>query len=262
MKTFDKYFVAFLLIVFSSCSFLEEDPQSFVQGKEYFNNETQCRSVVNSTYTQLRQVFNKSLWMMLEGTSDVIFQKSTADVNAIMEISPANCNVADDVWTRAYKMIMYANSAVEGILSSPIEETDRNALVAEAKVMRAFWYYHLTSLFGDVPFYFDDVTDKETLEKIARLPRMSAVDTRAALIKDLREDITYDETGKYTGALPMKKASEIEKGRAGWAMGEMLIAKMALWNAAYDKTSDTDWYEVALEALHHIESVYGDLAQP
>jgi hypothetical protein len=89
-------------------------------------------------------------------------------------------------------MIMYANAAVEGIRTAPIDSVAKARLISEAKVMRAFWYYHLTSAFGDVPFYLDDVKDYETLERIAKLPRMSAVDTRTALINDLREEITYD----------------------------------------------------------------------
>ena len=262
MKTLNKYiFTALMVTGLSACSFLGEDPQSFVSGKNYFKNAQQCESVVNSTYTQLRAVFNETFWLMTEGTSDIIYNPSSSNINAIMDISPARCGMSESIWNNSYKMIMYANAAVEGIRTAPIDSIAKARLISEAKVMRAFWYYQLTSAFGDVPFYFDDVKDYETMERIAKLPRMSAVDIREAIINDLRESLTYDEEGKYTGPLPMKKASEIEHGRAGWAMGEMLIAKMALWNAAYDKTSGTDWHGVALEALHHIESVYGDLAQ-
>jgi hypothetical protein len=260
MKMFRKYmFAGLVMSAFTACSFLDEDPQSFVGGEDYFQTETQCRSVVNSTYSQLRSVFSDTYWVILEGTSDIIYHPSVSNVNAIMELSPARCDISNKIWTPAYKMIMYANSAVEGIKSAPIDSLAKESLLAEAKIMRAFWYYQLTSNFGDVPFYFDDVKDKATMERIASLKRMPAVDTRATLIEDLRESLTYDQEGKYTGALPMNKASEITHGRAGWAMGEMLIAKMALWNACQDKTSGTDWYAVAMDALKHIESVYGDL---
>ena len=262
MKTVNRYlFTGFAAVVLSACSFLEEDPQSFVSSKDYYKTATQCETAVNSTYSQLRGVFNETLWLMLEGTSDIIYQPSVSNVNAIMEISPARCDVSDRLWTPAYKMIMYANSAIEGTRAAPVDSLVKERLIAEAKVMRAFWYYQLTSAFGDVPFYFDEITDRQTMDRISRLPRMSAVDSRTALINDLRESLSYDEAGKYLGALPMKKASEIESGRAGWAMGEMLIAKMALWNAAFDKMSGTDWYDVALEALEHLEAVYGELNQ-
>ena len=262
MQTIYKVFFAVIVtVMMSACSFLEEDPQSFVSRDQYYKTLQQCQTAVNSTYTQLRGVYNETLWLMLEGTSDIIYQSSVSNVNAIMEISPARCDASVNIWNSSYKMIMYANEAIEAMKRSKVDSLGKAKLIAEAKVMRAFWYYMLTSNFGDVPFYFEDVKDKETMERIARLPRMSAVETRAAIIEDLRGELSYDETGKYTGALPMKKASEIVHGRAGWAMGEMLIAKMAMWNAAKDKESGTDWYEVALVALGHLESIYGQLDQ-
>ena len=98
---------------------------------------------------------------------------------------------------------------------------ERIALLLEAKVLRAFYYYTLTSFFGDVPFYFDDVTDLEVQERIGKLPRMSAVETRDTCIRDLQElaplaaqTRTYDNEGNRLGA----------------AAAYMLIAKMAMWN--------------------------------
>lgn len=260
MKTVYRHiFTGLIISVLTACSFLDENPQSFVSGAEYYKTAAQCRSVVNSTYSQLRMVFNHTFWIIQEGTSDIIYHPSDANANAIMNLSPVRSSISENIWERSYKMIMFSNSAIEGIKTSPIDTLTRNQLIGEAKIMRAFWYYHLTSSFGDVPFYLEEVKDKETLERIADLPRMSAVDTRKVLINDLREELTYDQAGEYTGALPEMKSSDIEHGRAGWAMGEMLIAKMALWNAAYDKTSGTDWHAIALDALKHLESVYGTL---
>ena len=92
MKTLYKYiFTTFIVTALSACSFLEEDPQSFVSGKNYFNNAKQCESVVNSTYTQLRAVFNETFWLMTEATSDLIYNPSSSNINAIMDISPARC---------------------------------------------------------------------------------------------------------------------------------------------------------------------------
>ena len=112
--------------------------------------------------------------------------------------------------------------------------------MAEAKVLRAFYYYLLTSFFGDVPFYTDDVSDHEVLDRVAKLPRMSAEATRTALIEDLESCL---------GALPLIRTSEAAGNRAGAAMGHMLIAKLAMWNKDYDK---------ALEAIAVLEQIYGD----
>ena len=254
-------FTASAAIALVSCSFLEERPDSFVSRDGYFKNEVQCRQAVNSAYAQLRTVFNGANWIFTEGTTDIIYVPSSSDVNAIMDISPAHCNYATTLWNSAYKSIMYANEAIQGISTSPLTDEQKASLIAEAKVMRAFWYYNLTCQFGDVPFYTEYVKDEDVMNRIARMGRMSAVKTREALINDLLESLGDVESGEAP-ALPAVKAVEIETGRGGWAMGQMLIAKMAMWNAAKDDAANAvSWYIVAQNALRQLEKVYGELGQ-
>lgn len=252
-------FTASAALAAASCSFLEETPDSFVSRENYFQTEVQCRSVVNSTYSQLRVVFSGINWVFTEGTTDIIYVPSSSDVTAIMDISPAHCNYSTTLWNSAYKSIMYANEAIQGISTSPISDEEKAPLLAEAKVMRAFWYYHLLCNFGDVPFYTEYVKDSDDMNRIACLGRMSSVDTRTYLIDELIETLSESE-GAGECPLPAVKACDIENGRGGWALGQMLIAKMAMWNAAQDDPSEqTYWYTTALDALRQLERVYGDL---
>ena len=48
---------------------------------------------------------------------------------------------------------MYCNECVECISSADLADGVKMPLAAEARVMRAFYYYVLTCMFGDVPFY-------------------------------------------------------------------------------------------------------------
>ena len=251
----------------ASCDFLKEDPGSFVDRDGYYKTEAQCRSAVNSCYEGLRPIYTTSLFTILEGNTDLVIVPSISDVNAIMDINPSQCNISKTVWSASYKAVMYCNAAIAGIeKSTTIEDSLKKDLLAEAKTMRAYWYYMLTSFFGDVPFYTDDVVDQATMDRIGHLGRMDAVQTRAALIAELQQCYSYgtdSETGAavYTGALKEERACNLEKGRAGWAMGLMLIGKMALWNACTDKDGSEDWYQVAIDALEHLVPVYGPLSQ-
>lgn len=238
-----------------ACSkYLEETPSSFVDRRNYYKTEAQCKTAVNSCYEGLRTVHNSMLWTHLEGTTDLAIVPSMSDVNAILDINPSQCNISKTVWSSAYKSIMYCNAAIAGIEGSEgITDAAKKSLAGEARVMRAYWYYLLTSLFGDVPFYTEDVATQPTMDRIARLGRMSAVETRTYLVNDLK-----------TACASMEKVRSCdvgEKGRAGWAMGMMLIGKMALWNAYTDTSSQTDWFETAIEALTPLTEVYGELSQ-
>lgn len=237
-----------------SCSkFLEETPTSFVNRANYYKTEAQCRTAVNSCYEGLRPVYNSMLWTHLEGTTDIAYVPSMSDVNAILDINPSQCNISKTVWSNAYKAIMYCNAAIAGVeASTTVDGNVKAALAAEARVMRAHWYWLLTSLFGDVPFYTDDVVDQPAMDRIAHLGRMSAAQTRAYLIDDLLQCCPSLEK--------IRTCDIAEKGRAGWAMGMMLIAKMALWNAYADTASGRDWFQIAYDALVQLEAVYGDLS--
>lgn len=256
-------FILLTLALSLGCSkYLEETPTSFVDRANYFKTEAQCRTAVNSCYEGLKNTYTTNLFTHLEGTTDLVYVPSMSDVNAILDINPSQCSISETIWTNAYKAVMYCNAAIAGIgNSTSVDESVRRNLVAEAKTMRAFWYYLLTSTFGDVPFYTDDVVDQPTMDRIAHLGRMDAVATRAALIEDLQECYSYDGNA-YTGALSQVRANDAsEKGRAGWAMGMMLIGKMALWNACTDTSSGTDWYGTAISALERLVPVYGALSQ-
>ena len=138
---------------------------------------------------------------------------------------------------------MYCNAAIHGIENSPLTEDEKLSLLGEGKIMRAFYYYLLTSFFGDVPFYTEHVKDVETQQKIGHLGRMSAVETRNYLIKELSEIVPLME---------QVRSSEIASNRTGAATGWMLIAKMAMWNKEWD---------TALNAISKLEDIYGDLSQ-
>lgn len=254
MKRITLIYLAIAASFAASCNFLKEDPKSFVDRGSYYKTEAQCVTAVNSCYEGLRAVYTTTLFTHLEGVTDIAMVPSFSDVNAILDINPSQCNISKTVWSTAYKSVMYCNAAIAGIEGSQSIDTEVQAqLLAEAKIMRAFWYYLITSCFGDVPYYLDDIVDQPTMDRIASMGRMDAVATRADLIAQLQGCLD---------ALPKIKASDIaDKGRAGWAMGQMLIGKMALWNAYMDTSGTTDWFQTAIDALEQLVPVYGSLSQ-
>ena len=60
--------------------------------------------------------------------------------------------ISPTLWSNSYKLIYYANSAIEGLTASTTVSVDvKKQLIGEAKFMRAFLYFYLTNLYGDVP---------------------------------------------------------------------------------------------------------------
>lgn len=245
-----KLFAISAVVYFSGCS-LDEDTSSLSTPDNFFRKYAECQSVVNSCYIPIKNFYTYTYMIATECVTDIAYCPS-GTLDARLDISPSTPRHGSTVWTQCYIGIQRCNFAIKGISESKafvdddgnIDETNeqRIQLLCEAKTLRAFYYYTLTSFFGDVPFYFDDVTDNAALERISVLPRMSAVDTRDACIKDLQE---------IAPLAPQTRTYENEGNRLGAAAAYMLIAKMAMWNKEWN---------VALDALKSLEDIYGELS--
>lgn len=239
----------------TACS-LKEDAESFISDpSKFYQNSNQCRSVVNDMYTPLKALYVFRMLTLTDGHSDIIYHPAPTVTEARLDLSPALPGFASTLWHNYYQMVMRANSAINGIEKyCPLEEDVKGQFIGEVKVMRAFAYHFLTSFFHDVPFYTDDVIDVQTMNKVASLGRMSAVVTRDSMIVDLRRELA-------AGHLARVRTSEVEGNRASGALALMLIAKMAMWNAAEDAANAEKWYDTALDALKELEEIYGDLTE-
>ncbi|MCQ2135380.1 MAG: RagB/SusD family nutrient uptake outer membrane protein [Bacteroidales bacterium] len=235
---------AVMLLPFQACS-LEEDTSSLSTPENFFRNGSECQSVVNSCYIPIKSIYTYTYFLAVECVSDVIYCPS-GTLDARLDISPAVPRFATTVWTNGYLGVQRCNFAIAGIQEAYkngfITEEQMNEFLCEAKGLRGFFYWTLTSFFGNVPFYFDDVTDNAVVDRIAALGRMSAVETRDAVIKDLQE---IAPKAKQT------RTFDNQGNRLGAAFAYMIIAKCAMWNH--------EW-ETALEALESIEAIYGDLS--
>ena len=168
------------LCMLSACS-LEEDTSSFATSANFYKNAQQCRAALNTCYIPMKSMYSYKMMLATECVTDLAYSRS-ATQDAQLDISPANPRFGADVWKQGYLGVRYCNGAITGIENSSLSDTEKAPLVAEGKIMRAFYYWLMTSFFGDIPFYTDDVSDEAMLEKVAKLPRMSAVGTRDWLI--------------------------------------------------------------------------------
>lgn len=235
------------LLCLCSCS-LKEQPQGYVTRENFYRTESQCNSALRGCYTPIHYIYNHQFMMAVEGCTDLWFC-NTSDVNATLAVTPASCGVATNVWNYGYKGVARANECVECIAASPLDEAVKLPLVAEARAMRALYYYILTSFFGGVPFYTESVSDIAAMEHVRTLPRTLAPEIRAALYNDLKDNaIPY-----FTEANGLKcRANQVASQHAGYALSLMLMAKFAVWDKKWDD---------ALYALDLLEETYGEFSE-
>lgn len=248
MNSVKIYSLAILIILgtgISSCEkFLEEKPESFLSADNFYQTEAQALSAVNACYLKLYDIYRGDLMMATEYTSDLSYL-TNGGVDQTFGMSPSNPGMGDGIWTSAYNGIMICNAAIAGIQKSTGIAADKKpALMAEAATMRALYYYVLTSMFGDIPYYTGDASASfDALMEVAKMGRMPAAATRDSLIADLQ---------RWAPELPQTKSASIANNRIGAALAYMLIGKMALWNKRW---------EVCIDAMQKLKSIYGALSQ-
>ena len=242
-KIFSIFTVFAIALSMASCS-LEEDSTGVVNPYDFFNTPVQIRAAVNGCYGPLNVFHNLKYFIALEGTTDLAHTDGSAQVDARFEISPSSPGAGTITWRQAWTGIRYCLSTIAGInRNTSLSASELLPYEAETRVLLSYYYYVLTSFFGDVPFYEDYIESEADMDRIARLGRMSAVETRKTLIQELKNYVPY---------LPQIRTCDQEYNTCGAAMGWMLIAKMAAWNKSWDDVID---------ACEHLEAIYGELDQ-
>ena len=237
-----------LVAAFVMTSCLDEDTSTVVSPKNFYKDASQIRTGLNSAYYPMTFIYRFEFMIAIEGSTDLASTDGSKQKDATLEINPADPACGDRVWQYAYVGVRNVTAAIAGIERSPLAYKDKIDYLGEGKILRAFYYYILTSFFGDVPFYLDYIETVEDQTRIGKLPRMSAFETRKALIEDLMEIVPH-MTQIRTCDIPKTDAYP---GRVTASMGWMLIAKLAMWNK--------DW-DTALDAISRLENLYGDLSQ-
>jgi hypothetical protein len=143
------------------------------------------------------------------------------------EISLSNHGtISSALWAAPYKYIYVANACLEGLDKSDAITPDvRTALSGEAKFVRAFCYFHLVNLFGDVPL----VTSTDYREN-ARKGRTKKEDVYLQIVADLTDaQNQLSENYVTTTAAPTARTRPNK-----WAAAA-LLARVYLYTGEWQK---------------------------
>lgn len=176
MKKLSEYIFLGALLILSSCTKLDEEPISILVPGQYFNTEADAEAAVMGSYALLSSdnYYGRRLTMVLQllgddiDIADIGTQSSRIQLNGFTHDASNQDILA--VWRLAYLGVGAANAAIDGIPNVEMDENRKNALIAEARMVRALNYYHLVQLFGDIPYIGQFVTDPSTIQDISKTP--------------------------------------------------------------------------------------------
>ena len=213
-----------LAITLSSClDMLDKDPISQLSVDKLFETAdgadaaVGCYSFLYGTgyYWQERWVF------AFEGT-DI---SGSAGGSANYQWT-AGENRWSDWWLTTYQAIGACNTTITRLEKSTFDENTKEKLLAEARFLRAFYYYHALTYWGGVPLLKKEITSLDEVKYVKRCTRNELADFIITEAGDAAKILDKDPT----------VATRASKGK-GAAL--MLQAKVYMWQEQWENAAKT-----------------------
>ena len=229
MKNIHKiYLSAFVMLLFvlAGCeSFLDKEPQGALTQTTFPTSASDALLAVNATYgTMLDVSFHSGTFPILDIMSDDA-RKGSNPTDQSAEIGPYDNFTFTKTgyelkswWATLYMGIKRANVVIEKV---PVIEMDvnlRNRYVAEAKFLRALFYFDLVRAWGDVPL----ILNTNPASNLERSPK-------ADVYKQIKEDLL----SAIAGLDEKNTQPTAELGRATKGSAKALLAKVYLFDGDF-----------------------------
>lgn len=245
-----------------ACSdFLDEEDESNFTSDTYFTKAEHAESAVNGIYEPLVPITNSGFgggtWMMLEfatGLANTALGQATNIYLVKDLINTSDNGYGNSFWNEYYTGISRANLAIEKIPEINMDETEKQNYLAEAKFFRAYYYFGLVRMFGNIPI----ITSSVDLTSEDLYPEQAT----AEAVYDL---IVADLTEAENSTLPWRD----ESGRVSMGAIKTLLADVYLTMAGYPLQKTENYQLAANKAKEVIDSgvfslfdSYDDLHDP
>ena len=225
MKT--KYiFIIGVLFFVSSCNkdFLEKLPQDTLSPETFYNSGDNLATALTGVYDALQNENNFGKLSDLEGISDngIHFKYEFEFISFAQGIANANVTQRFATYYQAgYQLIQRANILLDNIdAPGSITQSERDAIEAEARALRAIAYMRLTYIYGDVPL-ITKFTQLAEIKTVSRTPKVQIVDFILTELKDAADKLAitpYNNVkGRYTkqAALGFRAKMLVYEARMG-----------------------------------------------
>ncbi|KYP13006.1 RagB/SusD family nutrient uptake outer membrane protein [Flavihumibacter sp. CACIAM 22H1] len=245
MKKLYIFSIALIAISHSSCTkWLEEKPRSIVTTNQYYETAEDAAAAVNAIYAFVYSPYNKSGYddlpaSMLDIVSGQYINKSQSSIT--IDFYNLRYNSASPYlntwWNSCYSGIEAANLAIANLPGIAMDEVVKNRLLGEANFLRAYFYYQLVNIFGDVPMKLTP-TSTPADGLLSKTP-----------VKDIYEQaIVPSLEAAETAGLP---ASPEGSGRVSTGAVKSLLAKVYL-SMAGQPVNQADKYALAKQKAQEV----------
>jgi hypothetical protein len=222
--------VCLLLTSVTGCKkLLDQVPEDALTRDEFFKTGADANSAIYGVYDALQSCVGQFLYWG-ETRADLI-SATISDTNTYPYYELFENLRPISNWTTVYNTIGRANIVIEAVPGIPaidasFSQQQSNAIVAEARYMRALGYFYLVRSFGEVPLVMKASSDDDVNYRVPKSPV-------SAILKAIEEDLAFADAN-----ISVKYTREIEtRGRATKGAVNALQADVFLWQGKYTEAA-------------------------
>ena len=252
-----KFIKAILIVAvcqyFASCQdYVEvEIPDHKIVREAVFRNDETALSAMKGVYNEL---FRSSF---TNGSINSITALAGLSAHEVENLNATNFTVQEfeenqirannagnlSLWSSAYNMIYMVNSLLEGITDSEqLSEDVHRQLEGEAKFVRAFTYFYLVNLYGDIPLL---LTTDYRVNALA--PRNATREIYSQINTDLQQAVDLLDTDYPNGErtyvnqyVIMALWARVNLYQENWEQAENLASKVIHQSDTYEILENLD----------------------
>jgi starch-binding outer membrane protein, SusD/RagB family len=231
MKKIQLLIITGVLFLASGCEkILEENPQSQIV-PSFFKSSAGVLGGIAGVYNDIRNYWGtEGFTVEMQAGTDEFLQAASSGGGPLYTYNGINATNFGAAWGTAFTDINTLNGVLKYGQSLNEPEAVKKQYLAQAKFLRAFWYFYLVQTFGDVPLHTEFI---EVASQAAK--RDPVADVYKLIIQDLR-DAAADLPEKPTAPFLGKAATK--------PVAQFFLAK-ALLTRGWLTNSQTDYAEAA-----------------
>lgn len=169
-------------LALSGCEdILIENPPSSISLASFYQNESDALSGLNGAYSKLYSIYNVSFIDYSELMADDLKGSYVNSGNAF-DVFNINNESMGPLWQNAFQGINLSNEVI--LYTERIDASDakKATIIAEARALRALYYFNLVRAFGGVPVYTMPTVGFDNIYS----PRATADEVYSLVIEDLK----------------------------------------------------------------------------
>lgn len=250
---------------FVSCDdFVDIEPsKTEILNEAVFSDLSSVKSALSGIYSNMLTgngfasgAFNSyHLFGSLSADELINYQDTNFDIST-NSLTPLSASIDGPLWRTAYRFIFASNAILEGLPNlSGVSQVELDQIEGEAKFIRAFCYFYLTNLYGDIPLHL--TIDFLVTSTASRTPQAQVYDQIVSDLLDAQDLMTNDAER----VRPNKIAATALLARtylymANWTNAEA-EATSVIGNAGYNLQSDLNLVFLAssTEAIWQLEPI-------